>query len=44
LLFSFIILNDRITIMQLMSTILVIFGLYYVNKDEINYLKNQSHF
>ena len=44
LFFSFIILNDKITIMQLISTTLVILGLYYVNKDELNYLKNKREF
>ena len=41
LFFSFIILNDKITIMQLISTALVILGLYYVNKDELIFLKNK---
>ena len=44
LFFSFIILKDKITIMQLISTALVIIGLYYVNKDELNYLKNKGQF
>ena len=42
LFFSFIILNDKITIMQLISTALVILGLYHVNKDELNYLKKRQ--
>jgi drug/metabolite transporter (DMT)-like permease len=36
---SFFILNEKIGIMQLVATTLVILGLYYVNKDEFNYLK-----
>ena len=44
LFFSYIILNDKITIMQLISTVLVILGIYYVNKDELNYLKNKRQF
>jgi drug/metabolite transporter (DMT)-like permease len=40
LLLSFIILNEKIGIMQLIATALIILGLYYVNKDELNYLKN----
>jgi drug/metabolite transporter (DMT)-like permease len=36
---SFIILNEKIGIMQLIAAALVILGLYYVNKDELNYLK-----
>ncbi|MDQ6723730.1 MAG: DMT family transporter [Thermoproteota archaeon] len=39
LILSFIILNEKIGIMQLIATTLVILGLYYVNKDELNYLK-----
>jgi drug/metabolite transporter (DMT)-like permease len=35
---SFFILNEKIGIMQLVATTLVILGLYYVNKDEFNYL------
>ncbi len=37
---SFIILNEKIGIVQLIAAALVILGLYYVNKDELNYLKN----
>jgi drug/metabolite transporter (DMT)-like permease len=44
LFFSFIILNEKITIMQMIATALVILGLYYVNKDELNYLKNKRQF
>jgi drug/metabolite transporter (DMT)-like permease len=40
LILSFIILNEKIGIMQLIATALIILGLYYVNKDELNYLKN----
>ncbi len=40
LILSFIILNEKIEIMQLFAAALVILGLYYVNKDELNYLKN----
>jgi drug/metabolite transporter (DMT)-like permease len=39
LILSFFILNEKIGIMQLVATTLVILGLYYVNKDEFNYLK-----
>jgi drug/metabolite transporter (DMT)-like permease len=39
LILSFFILNEKIGIMQLVATTLVILGLYYVNKDELNYLK-----
>jgi drug/metabolite transporter (DMT)-like permease len=39
LILSFFILNEKIGIMQLIATTLVILGLYYVNKDELNYLK-----
>lgn len=42
LVFSFVILNEKIGIIQLISTAMVILGLYYVNKDEIDYLK-KSH-
>jgi drug/metabolite transporter (DMT)-like permease len=38
LILSFFILNEKIGIMQLVATTLVILGLYYVNKDEFNYL------
>lgn len=39
LILSFFILNEKIGLMQLVATTLVILGLYYVNKDELNYLK-----
>ena len=39
LILSFILLDEKIGIMQLIATTLVILGLYYVNKDELNYLK-----
>jgi drug/metabolite transporter (DMT)-like permease len=39
LILSFFILNEKIGIMQLVATTLVVLGLYYVNKDELNYLK-----
>jgi drug/metabolite transporter (DMT)-like permease len=39
LILSFFILNEKIGIMQVIATTLVILGLYYVNKDELNYLK-----
>ena len=39
LILSFFILNEKIGIMQLIATTLVILGLYYVNKDELNYPK-----
>jgi drug/metabolite transporter (DMT)-like permease len=42
LIFSFVILNEKIGIMQWISTAMVIFGLYYVNKDEIDYIKKVS--
>ncbi len=41
LVLSFFILNEKIGIMQLIATTLVILGLYYVNKDELNYLKKK---
>jgi drug/metabolite transporter (DMT)-like permease len=42
LILSFFILNEKIGIMQLVATTLVILGLYYVNKDELNYLKRKK--
>jgi drug/metabolite transporter (DMT)-like permease len=39
LILSFFILNEKIGIMQVIATTLIILGLYYVNKDELNYLK-----
>jgi drug/metabolite transporter (DMT)-like permease len=43
LILSFIILNEKIEIMQLFAAALVILGLYYVNKDELNYLKTSDN-
>lgn len=39
LIFSFFILNEKISIMQMVSTSLIIVGIYYVNKDELDDLK-----
>jgi drug/metabolite transporter (DMT)-like permease len=43
LILSFIILHEKIEIMQLFAAALVILGLYYVNKDELNYLKTSGN-
>jgi len=42
LIFSVILLDERIGTMQLIATALVVLGLYYVNKDELNYLKKTN--
>jgi drug/metabolite transporter (DMT)-like permease len=43
LVFSFLILNEKISMLQLFSVALVIVGLYYVNKDEFDYLKKKTN-
>jgi drug/metabolite transporter (DMT)-like permease len=39
LIFSTIILQEKIAMIQIIASVFIIFGLYYVNKDELNYLK-----
>ena len=43
LIFSAILLDEKISTMQMIATALVVLGLYYVNKDELNYLKNKNN-
>jgi drug/metabolite transporter (DMT)-like permease len=38
LFFSFIFLSEKIETLQVIAALLVIFGLYFVNKDELRYL------
>ena len=42
LIFSAVLLDEKIGTMQMIATALVVLGLYYVNKDELNCLKNNS--
>jgi drug/metabolite transporter (DMT)-like permease len=43
LIFSAVLLDEKIGTMQMIATALVVLGLYYVNKDELNYLKNNNN-
>jgi len=42
LMFSAVLLDEKIGTMQIIATALVVLGLYYVNKDELSYLKKNN--
>jgi drug/metabolite transporter (DMT)-like permease len=43
LMFSAVLLDEKIATMQMIATALVVLGLYYVNKDELKHLNNNSN-